>query len=392
MNVVRLNQSGIPPHRRFSFYDQIHTTGMDIHQCIDARAVLTLGKDMTFRDYAQGAFRMRGIGKGQTVELFIIPEVMRLINDQIAKLTKKPQGNPLLQQATPPLSGGYASDLLSLANPLSAAPSIQAAGSGRQLLVNVSAWLTVNGMKSENMQFKMLCQQSIDNVTRKRAYKTLTANYRELTQLAFSTRMKEFATASTKSSAGAQKDAATSGFEAWLKGSKSLFEDDLEAIKTLVLPNSGGSSTRLKLVGIDKLQKSIDILTERLDFTVQNSIPLTVPLSDQLRNSVIQRKDFIVNDYDKAVVDKILMVLVNSEGLNKNRSAGPIIEEVGDEDQDANLGKEQVSEEEVLKEQVRILYFSWTVLYLVYLHVRHRKSKNMNVNVCVSYVFCFSQF
>ena len=375
MNVVRLNQSGIPPHRRFSFYDQIHTTGMDIHQCIDARAVLTLGKDMTFRDYAQGAFRMRGIGKGQTVELFIIPEVMRLINDQIAKLTKKTQGNPLLQQATPPLSGGYASDLLSLANPLSAAPSIQAAGSGRQLLVNVSAWLTVNGMKSENMQFKMLCQQSIDNVTRKRAYKTLTANYRELTQLAFSTRMKEFATASTKSSAGAQKDAATSGFEAWLKGSKSLFEDDLEAIKTLVLPNSGGSSTRLKLVGIDKLQKSIDILTERLDFTVQNSIPLTVPLSDQLRNSVIQRKDFIVNDYDKAVVDKILMVLVNSEGLNKNRSAGPIIEEVGDEDQDANLGKEQVSEEEVLKEQVRILYFSWTVLYLVYLHVRHRKSK-----------------
>jgi len=41
---------------------------MDIQQTIDARAVLTLGKDMTFRDYAQGAFRMRGIGKGQTIE------------------------------------------------------------------------------------------------------------------------------------------------------------------------------------------------------------------------------------------------------------------------------------------------------------------------------------
>ena len=26
MNVVRLNQSGIPTHRRFTFYDQIHTT------------------------------------------------------------------------------------------------------------------------------------------------------------------------------------------------------------------------------------------------------------------------------------------------------------------------------------------------------------------------------
>lgn len=26
---------------------------------LSAKAVLTLGKDMTFRDYAQGAFRMR---------------------------------------------------------------------------------------------------------------------------------------------------------------------------------------------------------------------------------------------------------------------------------------------------------------------------------------------
>eukprot|EP00463_Aulacantha_scolymantha_P003669 TRINITY_DN4548_c0_g1_i1.p4 TRINITY_DN4548_c0_g1~~TRINITY_DN4548_c0_g1_i1.p4 ORF type:complete len:51 (+),score=9.61 TRINITY_DN4548_c0_g1_i1:646-798(+) len=48
---------------------------MDIKQVLNAKAVITLGKDMNFRDYAQGAFRMRGIGKGQTLELFIIPEV-----------------------------------------------------------------------------------------------------------------------------------------------------------------------------------------------------------------------------------------------------------------------------------------------------------------------------
>jgi hypothetical protein len=65
MHTVRLQQAGVPVHRRFSFYDQIHTTGMDIHQCIDAKAAITLGKDMTFRDYAQGAFRMRGIGQGE---------------------------------------------------------------------------------------------------------------------------------------------------------------------------------------------------------------------------------------------------------------------------------------------------------------------------------------
>ena len=46
---------------------------MDIKQAVDACAALTLGKDMVFRDYAQGAFRMRGIGRGQTICLLITP-------------------------------------------------------------------------------------------------------------------------------------------------------------------------------------------------------------------------------------------------------------------------------------------------------------------------------
>lgn len=52
---------------------------MDIKQELSARAALTLGKDMTFRDYAQGSFRMRGIGKGQTITLVVLPEVKQLI-------------------------------------------------------------------------------------------------------------------------------------------------------------------------------------------------------------------------------------------------------------------------------------------------------------------------
>ena len=47
MSVVRLNQAGVPPDHRFSFYDQVHTSDMDIHQCIDGRAAVTLGKDVT---------------------------------------------------------------------------------------------------------------------------------------------------------------------------------------------------------------------------------------------------------------------------------------------------------------------------------------------------------
>ena len=57
MVVVRLDQCGAPLSRRFTFYDQTHTTGMDIKQHFSARAAVTLGKDMTFRDLAQGAYR-----------------------------------------------------------------------------------------------------------------------------------------------------------------------------------------------------------------------------------------------------------------------------------------------------------------------------------------------
>ena len=53
--VMRLEQCGIPMDRRFTFFDQVHTTGMDIKQVLNATAVCTLGKDMVFRDYAQGA-------------------------------------------------------------------------------------------------------------------------------------------------------------------------------------------------------------------------------------------------------------------------------------------------------------------------------------------------
>jgi hypothetical protein len=349
MNVVRLDQSGIPPQKRFSFYDQIHTTGMDIHQCIDARAALTLGKDMTFRDYAQGAFRMRGIGKGQTIELFIIPEVTRLVEDQCARSSSKHVPS---QPFAAPSAKSYGDDLLSL-SPLHAqsSPGPGTFGSSKQLLVNVASWLTVNGMKSENLQFRMLCHQSIDNVSRKRVFHTLSTHYRELTQLAFSGRASEFSALAKKASSKSQND--VDGDSAIDERSQSLFADDSDAMLAVVQAGNLGSGSPTKLIGIENIQKCIDILTERLDFTVPNSIPTPVPLSDTIRNSIIRRQDFIKNDYDKAVVDKILMVLINSEGLAKKRFGEPSLEEAAEEDQDANLQKEQTAEEEVLKEQVR---------------------------------------
>ena len=89
MRSTLLAQCGMPWDRRFSFYDQVHTTGMDIKQSPNARAVVTIGKDMTFRDYAQGAYRMRGIGVGQTITLYLIPEVVKRMEAEKRSLAKK---------------------------------------------------------------------------------------------------------------------------------------------------------------------------------------------------------------------------------------------------------------------------------------------------------------
>ena len=144
--VVKLETCGVPAERRFAFYDQVHTTGMDIKHHDAAVAALTLGKDMTFRDLAQGAFRMRGIAKGQRVRMLIIPEVEDLIARELAA-AKLP---------APPTRA--LSQLDSLLAP---------AERSRRVLTACVAWLTINAMRAERVQFNQLCVQNVTNVFRK---------------------------------------------------------------------------------------------------------------------------------------------------------------------------------------------------------------------------------
>jgi hypothetical protein len=150
--VVKLSESGLAWHERFSFYDQVHTTGMDIKQCADACAALTLGKDMVFRDYAQGAFRMRGIGKGQTIRLLVIPEIEERIRVQTA------------------MGKGVAADsLLNLSVGTAATKSY---------FQDVICWLVINSMRVDGIQFNLLCEQSVMNIWRKRVFTLLKSDFR----------------------------------------------------------------------------------------------------------------------------------------------------------------------------------------------------------------------
>ncbi len=43
----------------------------------------------------------------------------------------------------------------------------------KKVLVDVSAWLVINSMRMERIQFNQLCLQNVANVYRKNAYKDL---------------------------------------------------------------------------------------------------------------------------------------------------------------------------------------------------------------------------
>ena len=100
MSVLPLAQSGVPDTKRFAFYDQVHTTGMDIGHSVNACAVITLGKDMVFRDYAQGAFRMRGIGRGQTLRLLLTPEILKLMRVHVSAAGFKRDYHGIIDRCT----------------------------------------------------------------------------------------------------------------------------------------------------------------------------------------------------------------------------------------------------------------------------------------------------
>mmetsp|Transcript_7246 Transcript_7246/g.21392 ORF Transcript_7246/g.21392 Transcript_7246/m.21392 type:complete len:5155 (-) Transcript_7246:1654-17118(-) len=146
MRVVEIDQCGIKPTELFALYDQIHTTGTDLPflSTFNARAIQTLGKDMVWRDFVQGAWRMRRIQRGHTIRLMVIPEVLELICREIKK-ADFPGVDKLLS-----------SDF-----------------EGLEALQAICAWLVVNSMASERIQQQQLYMQNAGNVWRKNAFRML---------------------------------------------------------------------------------------------------------------------------------------------------------------------------------------------------------------------------
>jgi hypothetical protein len=106
---------------------------------------------MVFRDYAQGAFRMRGIGKGQTITLLVTPEVSDLIAKQVS-----------IGATGAPYAHGVG-DLTK-----------------ESFFKDTISWLVINSMRVDSVQYNLLCEQSVSNIWRKRCFSNLVLSYREL--------------------------------------------------------------------------------------------------------------------------------------------------------------------------------------------------------------------
>ena len=132
---IPLNQCGLAWDKRFTFYDQIHTTGMDIKQSLQAQAVITVSKDMTMRDYSQGCWRMRGIGIGQTLHIYLVEEIVQLIKDNV--------------------------------------PNAREQWKKSKIPALVVALLNIKSCQSEDLQAAQLMQQNACTIWRRRAFRTL---------------------------------------------------------------------------------------------------------------------------------------------------------------------------------------------------------------------------
>ena len=203
------------PHRATR---QVHTTGMDIKQALDATAACTLGKDMTLRDHAQGVYRMRGLGRGQTIVVLVVDEVRELILESVAD----PAARRAAEAEGIPLPNAW-EDLDDRQ------PRVRA-----KKLEDVLAWLLLNSMRSEHLQHMQLCQQCLHNVWRKRAFARLLASE-----------------APSEAGQGGDQIAARGGILATADA-----DDDDEAIQEQVIPTESLLLTRFVAKPLDDKEQA----------------------------------------------------------------------------------------------------------------------------------------
>lgn len=73
---------GCPPNRRFTYYDQSHTVGVDIKQAIGSKALVLVDQRTSLDRFLQGVMRMRGL-ESQEQEIIIVAQNDLTFNEHL---------------------------------------------------------------------------------------------------------------------------------------------------------------------------------------------------------------------------------------------------------------------------------------------------------------------
>jgi hypothetical protein len=85
---ISLSKLPVPLNRRFVYIDQSHMVGIDIKMDINTHALVTINHFVTYRDVAQGIFRLRQINQGQTIDFFIEGKLWKYIGSDLGALVE----------------------------------------------------------------------------------------------------------------------------------------------------------------------------------------------------------------------------------------------------------------------------------------------------------------
>jgi hypothetical protein len=166
---------------------------------------------------------MRGIGAGQKIHVFIIPEVAELMKRELrdAVIPCHPQTN-------------------------------------EHVLEDVVAWLIINSLRSEQVQWTMLCLQNIGNLYRKNAFQSLHR-----------------------------------GTNYFMEGLTSAATSNSEASESAEESKSSPSETFIANLDRDK---ALQLFDEPIDFSLEAGVPDPVPFEERLRTMLDTHEAFLQPD------------------------------------------------------------------------------------------------
>ena len=156
---------------------------------------------------------MRGIGAGQKIHVLIIPEVVELMHRELKNVSI----------------------------------SSSSSESSVHVLENIAAWLIINSLRSEQVQWTMLCIQNVSNLYRKNAFACVHSKQNEYLE------------------------------EKSIAISKDVIQSD-------------------PFISNLDFQKSLSLFNEDIDFSLEAGVPDPVPFEDKLRSMMSEQAEFIKDE------------------------------------------------------------------------------------------------